>query len=102
MGAMAVALQAAQAALPGSRTGGWGAGGPSTVSDAVLPCAGCVDGRCVVDLVRGWCYPVAAMAIVADLGWAAADATAVLTGGGKGGGGTTTEGGEGGHQRTNH
>jgi hypothetical protein len=96
VGAMAVALQAAQAALPGGRAGGRGAGGPSTASDKALPCAGCVDDGCVADLVRGWCNPAAVAAIVADLGWAAADATAVLVGGGEGGGGTTTEGGGGG------
>jgi hypothetical protein len=37
-----------------------------------------MDDRCVADLVHGDCDPVAAAAIVADLGWAAADAAAEL------------------------
>jgi hypothetical protein len=67
-----------------------------TASVKDLPCAGCVDDVCVANLVQGWCYPVAAAAIMADLEWAAVDATAVLAGGGKGRGGTTTGGGGGG------
>jgi hypothetical protein len=51
VGAMAVALQAAQAALPGGRMGArW----PSTASDEVLPCAGPVDDGFVAELPT-WC-----------------------------------------------
>jgi hypothetical protein len=60
--------------------------------DEVL--AGRVDDRCVAKLVRGGCDLAAAVAIVADLGWAAADATAELAVGGKGRGGVTTGGGK--------
>ena len=64
-----------------------------TASDKIMLCTGCVDDRCVVDLIPKGCNPAAAMAIVADLGQAAADAAAKLAGGGEGGGGTTTGGG---------
>jgi hypothetical protein len=67
-----------------------------TASDVDLPCACRVDDVCVANLVRGWCDPAAAAAVVTDLGRAAAEAAAVLTGGGKGGGGTTMGGGGGG------
>jgi hypothetical protein len=87
LGEMAVLLQAAQAALPGGCAGGWGAGGPLTASDEVLPCASCIDDGCGVNLVCGWCDPATATVIMADLGRAAVDATAVLTGDRKGGGG---------------
>ncbi len=50
--------------------------------DEDLPCAGRVDNGCIANLVRGRCDPAMATAIVADLGRAAADAAAVLTGGG--------------------
>jgi hypothetical protein len=96
MGAMAVVLQAALAALPGGRAGGWGAGGPLTALDEVLPWAGHMDDRCVANLVHGWCDLATATAIMADLGQVAADAAAVLMGGGKGGGGTKSGGGGGG------
>ncbi len=65
-------------------------------SDEDLPCASRMDDGCVANLVHGWCDPAAAVAIVADLGQAAAEAAAVLAGGCKGGGGTTTGGGGGG------
>jgi hypothetical protein len=56
--------------------------------------AGCVDDGCVANLVRRGCNPAMAAATVADLGRAAADATAELAISGKGGGDTTTGGGE--------
>ncbi len=60
--------------------------------DKVLPCAGRVDDGCVANLVRGWCDPAAATAIVADLGRAAVDAAALLAGDGDGGEGGGNEG----------
>jgi hypothetical protein len=93
VGAMAVALQSAQAALPGGRAGGWGA---VDGFGQRLSCTCCMDDGCVAILVRRWSDPAAAAAIVTDLGRVVADVAAVLTGGGKGGGGMTTGGGGGG------
>jgi hypothetical protein len=89
VGAMTVALQAAEATLPVGRTG---AGGAWTTSDVVPTCANHVDDGCVADLVRGGCNPAAAAAIVVNLGWVMVDAAAELVGGGEGGGGTTMGG----------
>jgi hypothetical protein len=61
----------------------------------VFPCAGRMDDECVANLVHRWCDPATAAGIVADLGWAAADAAAVLVGGGEGGGHNKEMGGEG-------
>ncbi len=69
-----------------------GARGPLAAADEVL--AGCIDDGCGANLVHGGCNPAAAAAIVANLGWAAADVAAELAVGGKGGGGTTMGGGE--------
>jgi hypothetical protein len=99
---MVVALQSAQTGLPGDRAGGLGAREPSMASDEDLPCTGHVDDGCIANLVRGWCDLATAAAIVADLGWAAVDATAVLAGGGEGGGGHFNGRGGRGHQRTDH
>jgi hypothetical protein len=74
------------------RAAAWEAGGPWTMLDKVLPCAGPVVDRCIANLVRGGCSLTAATAIEADLGWAMVDAAVELAGGGKGGGDTTTGG----------
>jgi hypothetical protein len=63
-----------------------------TVSDEILPYNGCIcmDDRCVVNLVCRGYNLATAVAIMAALGRAVADAMAELAGGGEGGGDTTT------------